>query len=89
MDAASFVSAFGEYEKSIPFTPETVKKSHALRKAMFDAASPEHIVEIGEFSYGSDEAHCQCGWKSVGYWDGMDLAERDWRNHVIKEISAF
>jgi hypothetical protein len=32
-----------------------------------------------------DTARCACGWESVSYWDGADLAHRAWRDHIVEQ----
>ncbi len=31
----------------------------------------------------SDQAKCSCGWVGTGFWDGADLAQAQWYQHVV------
>ena len=81
----AFRAARDKYLSSIPFSYENYDKMHALEEEMKRAAAPEHVYVIdGEFM--SDWVGCSCEWQSEHYWDGVEWAIRDWREHVAEEF---
>lgn len=56
---------------------------------MFDYQVPEasdfdHEVTLRSLDY-DDWATCSCHWRSNHYWDGMELAEAEWKRHESGE----
>lgn len=88
MKTFDFVVAYEEWRKAIPFTPETRDDYLRIKDALIVSASPEHDFEICVDKAGfTDWVECACGWKSQRFWDGIEFAEQEWRDHVMKDIS--
>lgn len=86
MDDVAFTTAYNTWQKSIPFTPETVDDHNRLRQEMAAAAQPEHVLTFIDDWF--DGGSCTCGWTSNKFDDGRDLVEREWRDHVMQVIEG-
>lgn len=45
-------------------------------------AGPKHKPKAVTVGSMSDHYECSCGWRSPGYWDGLEWAFEDWAKHV-------
>src|SRR3989344_5563083 len=82
MNAATFRRVYEENRGRRFHGP---KEYSAYWEALRKAAAPEHVGESVSV-FMSDEVHCSCGWKSEGYWDMVEAAWDDWREHVAGEM---
>ena len=62
--------------------PEPLRASYI---AMHQAHQVQHVGKYVEETGLIDLWECSCGWVSHPYYDGADLAEREWKQHQSSE----
>lgn len=83
MKEIEFIGAYNQYQFQL--SRSDFASMESLRDSMIELAQPEHSPTAVEKS-ACDYYVCSCGWESQGYWDGFDIAQRDWRDHVYEII---
>ncbi|TSC59678.1 MAG: hypothetical protein LiPW15_698 [Parcubacteria group bacterium LiPW_15] len=83
MNVKEFREALEQFLKNIPYS--NGEKYRQAWNAINAAAAPEHVPTMTSDGM-NDQMECSCGWKSRGYWDGADYAEKEWRDHVADDM---
>lgn len=93
MDVAAFRAAYNSaketrerYHLPNPYADNAHVMYRRFLAELDAAAGPEHELVDNIASGVFDKGVCRCGWTSSGFWDGWDLVQDQWREHVRGEM---